>query len=60
MAKKKASAKDTKRISGAKGLRRLVSDLEDVLTPAIADEINGDSKLGSVLTGDYNISDNTN
>ena len=57
MAKKKASAKDTKRISGAKGLRRLVSDLEDVLTPAIADEINGDSKLGSVLTGDYNISD---
>ena len=57
MAKKKASAKDTKRISGAKGLRRLVSDLEDVITPAIVDEISTSSELGSVLTGDYDISD---
>lgn len=57
MPKKKASAKDTKRISGADGLRALVSDLEDVLTPAIVDEIGGDSKLSEILTGDYNISD---
>ena len=57
MAKKKPSNQDTKRISGAKGLRRLVSDLEDVITPAIVDEISTSSELGSVLTGDYNISD---
>ena len=57
MAKKKANPKDTKRISGANGLRALVSDLEDVLTPAIVDEIDGNSKLSEILTGDYNISD---
>ena len=56
MAKKKANPKDTKRVSGAKGLRRLVSDLEDILTPAIVDEIDGSSKLSEILTGDYNIS----
>ena len=50
-------AKSTKRISGANGLRALVSELEDVLTPAIVDEIDGDSKLSEILTGDYNISD---
>lgn len=48
-------AKSTKRISGASGLRDLVSELEDVLTPAIVDEIGGDSKLSDVLTGDYQI-----
>jgi len=57
MAKKKPTDQDAKRISGAKGLRRLVSDLEDVITPAIVDEIATSSELGSVLTGDYNISD---
>ena len=57
MAKKKPTNQDTKRISGAKGLRRLVSDLEDVITPAIVDEISTSSELGSVLTGDYNIAD---
>ena len=57
MAKKKANPTDTKRISGANGLRALVSDLEDVLTPAIVDEIDGNSKLSEILTGDYNISD---
>ena len=50
-------AKNTKRISGANGLRALVSELEDVLTPAIVDEIDGNSKLSEILTGDYNISD---
>ena len=57
MAKKKSNPKDTKRISGANGLRALVSDLEDVLTPAIVDEIDGNSRLSEILTGDYNISD---
>ena len=57
MAKSKATPQDTKRISGAQGLRRLVSDLEDIITPAIVDEIATSSELGSILTGDYNISD---
>tara|TARA_Y100001970_G_scaffold288573_1_gene416290 strand:+ start:1239 stop:3074 length:1836 start_codon:yes stop_codon:yes gene_type:complete len=48
-----------KRISGANGLRALVSELEDYLTPAIVDEINSDSKLGSVLTGDYHLDTDT-
>ena len=45
-----------KRISGANGLRALVSELEYYLTPAIVDEIDGSSKLSEILTGDYNIS----
>ena len=48
-----------KRISGANGLRALVSELEDYLTPAIVDEIDSDSKLGSVLTGDYHLDTDT-
>jgi hypothetical protein len=44
-----------KRVSGAKGLRPLVVDLEDLLTPAIVDEIDRNSKLSNVLTGDYNL-----
>ena len=44
-----------KRVSGAKGLRPLVVDLEDLLTPAIVDEIGSNSKLSNVLTGDYNL-----
>ena len=49
----------SKRISGANGLRALVSELEDYLTPAIVDEIDSDSKLGSVLTGDYHLDTDT-
>ena len=52
MARKKANPQDTKRVSGAKGLRPLVVDLEDLLTPVIVEEIGSNSKLSNVLTGD--------
>ena len=55
MARKKANPQDTKRVSGAKGLRPLVVDLEDLLTPVIGEEIGSNSKLSNVLTGDYNL-----
>ena len=55
MARKKANPQDTKRGSGAKGLRPLVVDLEDLLTPVIVEEIGSNSKLSNVLTGDYNL-----
>ena len=52
---KKQQKADVKRISGAGGLRDLVSELEDALTPAIVDEISGSGRLSQVLTGDYHI-----
>ena len=46
---------NTKRISGQGGLRDLVSELEDVLTPAIVRDLGSDN----VLTGNYHIDTDT-
>ena len=50
-----ATPKSTKRIAGAKGLRQLTTELEDVITPSIVDAIESSSRLSETLTGAYDL-----